>query len=197
MKPVVKQKLSTLQDIINNAQAGGGGGTVDAYTKAEADAKFETITGAAAAYLSKTDAASTYLSKSDAASTYLSKSDAASTYLSKTDAASKTNKFIFTSNVRNLGGTLVLIYNIPFANYDYDNFVGGAIGILDYTGSPANQIFLLHMPSTPGNGTAYCITNNDLYFLVTYNPENNIKIQIELPTDFLPADTPVNLKIIV
>ena len=56
MKPIVKQKLSTLQDIINNAQSGGGG-TVDAYTKAEADAKFET----------KTDAASTYLSKSDAA----------------------------------------------------------------------------------------------------------------------------------
>lgn len=55
MKPIVKQKLSTLQDIINNAQSGGG--TVDAYTKAEADAKFET----------KTDAASTYLSKSDAA----------------------------------------------------------------------------------------------------------------------------------
>ena len=25
MKPVVKQKLSTLQDIINNAQSGGGG----------------------------------------------------------------------------------------------------------------------------------------------------------------------------
>lgn len=67
MKPVVKQKLSTLQDIINNAQSGGGGGTVDAYTKAEADAKFETITGAAAAYLSKTDAASTYLSKANAA----------------------------------------------------------------------------------------------------------------------------------
>lgn len=185
MKPVVKQKLSTLQDIINNAQSGGGG-TVDAYTKAEADAKFEAITGAAAAYLSKSDAASTYLSKTDAASTYLSKSD----------AASKTNKFIFTSNVRDLGGRLILRYIIPFADYDYDNFVGGAIGILDYTGSPANQIFLLHMPSTPGNGTAYCITNNDLYFVVPYSG-SNIQIQIELPNDFLPADTPVNLKIIV
>lgn len=65
MKPIVKQKVSTLQDIINKAQAGGGGG--DSYTKAEADAKFETITGAAAAYLSKTDAASTYLSKTAAA----------------------------------------------------------------------------------------------------------------------------------
>lgn len=63
MKPVVKQKLSTLQDIINNAQSGGGG-TVDAYTKAEADAKFETITGAAAAYLSKTDAANMVNKKS-------------------------------------------------------------------------------------------------------------------------------------
>lgn len=176
MKPVVKQKLSTLQDIINNAQSGGGG-TVDAYTKAEADAKFETITGAAAAYLLKADAASTYLSKSD--------------------AASKTNKFIFTSNVIKQGERLVLIYRIPFADYDYDNFVGGAIGILDYTGSPANQIFLLHMPSTPGNGTAYCISNDDLYFLVFCNSGNNIQIQIELPNNFLPAGTPVNLKIIV
>lgn len=177
MKPVVKQKVSPLQDIINKAQAGGGGGTVDAYTKAEADAKFETITGAA--------------------TTYLSKTDAASTYLSKTDAASKTNKFIFTSNVLKLGETLVLIYNIPFADYDYDNFVGGAIGILDYTGSPANQIFLLHMPSTPGHGTAYCITNHDIYFSVTYASGNKIKIQMELPNDFLPEGTPVNLKIIV
>lgn len=54
MKPVVKQKLSTLQDIINKAQAGGGG--EDSYTKAEADAKFETKTNAASTYLPKTDA---------------------------------------------------------------------------------------------------------------------------------------------
>lgn len=40
MKPIVKQKQPTLQKIINDAQAGGGG-TVDAYTKAEADAKFQ------------------------------------------------------------------------------------------------------------------------------------------------------------
>lgn len=37
----VKQKQQTLQEIINAAQTGGGG-TVDAYTKAEADAKFQT-----------------------------------------------------------------------------------------------------------------------------------------------------------
>lgn len=36
----VKQKQQTLQEIINAAQTGGGG-TVDAYTKAEADAKFQ------------------------------------------------------------------------------------------------------------------------------------------------------------
>ncbi len=40
MKPIVKQKQATLQTIINNAQAGGGDG--DSYTKAEADAKFQT-----------------------------------------------------------------------------------------------------------------------------------------------------------
>lgn len=72
----VKQKQQTLQSIIDKAQTGGGG-TVDAYTKAETDAKFET----------KSDAASTYLSKSDAATTYLSNSDAASTYQAKADMA--------------------------------------------------------------------------------------------------------------
>lgn len=40
MKTNVKQKQPTLQAIINNAQQGGGG-TGDAYTKAEADAKFQ------------------------------------------------------------------------------------------------------------------------------------------------------------
>lgn len=54
----VKQKQQTLQEIINAAQQGGGGS--DSYTKAEADAKFETITNAASTYLSKSDAASTY-----------------------------------------------------------------------------------------------------------------------------------------
>lgn len=38
----VKQKQQTLQSIINKAQTGGGGEPVDAYTKAEADAKFQT-----------------------------------------------------------------------------------------------------------------------------------------------------------
>ena len=41
MKTNVKQKQPTLQAIINAAQTGGGGG--DSYTKAEADAKFQTI----------------------------------------------------------------------------------------------------------------------------------------------------------
>lgn len=41
----VKQKQQTLQTIIDNAQAGGGGGGGDSYTKAEADAKFQTIAG--------------------------------------------------------------------------------------------------------------------------------------------------------
>lgn len=40
----VKQKQQTLQSILDKAQTGGGG-TVDAYTKAEADAKFQTISG--------------------------------------------------------------------------------------------------------------------------------------------------------
>ena len=40
MRSTVKQKQQTLQTIINNAQAGGGG-TTDAYTKAESDAKFQ------------------------------------------------------------------------------------------------------------------------------------------------------------
>lgn len=41
MKPIVKQKQATLQQIIDQAQQGGGGS--DSYTKAEADAKFQTI----------------------------------------------------------------------------------------------------------------------------------------------------------
>ena len=65
MKPIVKQKQPTLQKIINDAQAGGGAG--EAYTKAEADAKFETQTDAASTYLSKSDAASTYQAKADMA----------------------------------------------------------------------------------------------------------------------------------
>lgn len=40
----VKQKQQTLQSILDKAQTGGGG-SVDAYTKAEADAKFQTISG--------------------------------------------------------------------------------------------------------------------------------------------------------
>ena len=51
----VKQKQQTLQTIINNAQAGGGGGGGDSYTKAEADAKFETISNAAITYQTKAD----------------------------------------------------------------------------------------------------------------------------------------------
>lgn len=49
----VKQKQQTLQEIINAAQQGGGGS--DSYTKAEADAKFETQTDAAATYQPKAD----------------------------------------------------------------------------------------------------------------------------------------------
>lgn len=63
MKPIVKQKQSTVQDIMNKAQAGGSGG--DSYTKAEADAKFETQEAAAATYLSKSDAATNYQAKGD------------------------------------------------------------------------------------------------------------------------------------
>lgn len=40
MKTGLKQKHSTLQKLINDLEAGGGG-LVDAYTKAEADAKFQ------------------------------------------------------------------------------------------------------------------------------------------------------------
>ena len=41
----VKQKQHTLQAILDKAQTGGGGEPIDAYTKAEADAKFQTISG--------------------------------------------------------------------------------------------------------------------------------------------------------
>ncbi len=64
MKPIVKQKQSTVQDIMNKAQAGGGSGG-DSYTKAEADAKFETQEAAASTYLSKSDAATNYQAKGD------------------------------------------------------------------------------------------------------------------------------------
>ena len=44
MKTIFKQKQPTVQALLDQLQAGGGG-TVDAYTKAEADAKFQTIAG--------------------------------------------------------------------------------------------------------------------------------------------------------
>lgn len=64
MRSTVKQKQQTLQNLIDDLQAGGGG-LVDAYTKAEADAKFETKSDAATTYLSKPDAATTYQPKAD------------------------------------------------------------------------------------------------------------------------------------
>lgn len=42
MKSGYKQTKPTIQKLIDEAQQGGGGGT-DSYTKAEADAKFQTI----------------------------------------------------------------------------------------------------------------------------------------------------------
>ena len=44
MKTIFKQKQPTVQALLDQLQAGGGG-TVDAYTKAEADAKFQTLAG--------------------------------------------------------------------------------------------------------------------------------------------------------
>ena len=44
MKTIFKQKQPTVQALLDQLQQGGGG-TVDAYTKAEADAKFQTING--------------------------------------------------------------------------------------------------------------------------------------------------------
>lgn len=54
MKTNIKQKQPTMQALMDQLQAGGGG-TGDAYTKAEADAKFETQTHAAATYQTKAD----------------------------------------------------------------------------------------------------------------------------------------------
>lgn len=54
MKTGLKQKHSTLHNIINQVQQGGGE-PVDAYTKAEADAKFETQEDAASTYQPKAD----------------------------------------------------------------------------------------------------------------------------------------------
>ena len=44
MKTIYKQKQPTVQALLDQLQQGGGG-TVDAYTKAEADAKFQTLSG--------------------------------------------------------------------------------------------------------------------------------------------------------
>ena len=64
-------------DLFGKIIGGGSGG--DAYTKAESDAKFETITNAASTYETKANAASTYETKANAASTYETKANAAST----------------------------------------------------------------------------------------------------------------------
>lgn len=70
--------------------AGGGGGG-DSYTKAEADAKFETQTHAADTYESKTTAAATYETKTGAAAAYLTKTDAATTYETQVNATASYN----------------------------------------------------------------------------------------------------------
>ena len=74
-------------DLFGNIIGGGGSGG-DAYTKAESDAKFETITNAASTYETKANAASTYETKTNAASTYETKANAADTYETKANAAS-------------------------------------------------------------------------------------------------------------
>ena len=73
-------------DLFGNIIGGGGSGG-DAYTKAESDAKFETITNAASTYETKANAASTYETKANAASTYETKANAADTYETKANAA--------------------------------------------------------------------------------------------------------------
>lgn len=40
-----RQRVEILAEQLRRGQGGGGGGTSDAYTKAEADAKFQTISG--------------------------------------------------------------------------------------------------------------------------------------------------------
>lgn len=77
-------------DAFGNIIAGGGGGG-DSYTKAEADAKFETQTHAANTYESKAAAAATYETKTGAAASYLAKTDAASTYETQTNATASYN----------------------------------------------------------------------------------------------------------
>ena len=54
MPEMLKQRVEILAQRVDDLEAGGGGGgTVDAYTKAESDEKF----------LAKTDAVSTYATK--------------------------------------------------------------------------------------------------------------------------------------
>lgn len=55
------------------ANGSGGGGSVDAYTKAEADLKFQTISGMSD--YQTTSGMSSYLTKEEAASTYATPSD--------------------------------------------------------------------------------------------------------------------------
>lgn len=100
-------------DVEELKSSGGGGGTSEGYTKAEADAKFETITNAAATYQTisgmssygtKTWAAESfqpigdYLTATDIADmatktwvgsqSFLTQSAASSTYLTQSDASS-------------------------------------------------------------------------------------------------------------
>lgn len=115
-----------------------GGGSGDSYTKAEADAKFETQTHAAGTYESKASAEATYETKTNAEATYETKSHAATTYESKSDAQTAYNNLSGAMDEWSTSSTVQSDDTVTFTglndNYGYDLYcVDKLIGISEIT----------------------------------------------------------------
>lgn len=92
----LQQQVAENTDDIAELKESGGGGTIDAYTKAESDAKYQTKT-AMSDYYTKTAADDKFQTQSGM-----------STYATKTEVNAKQDTLISGTNIKTINGTSVL-----------------------------------------------------------------------------------------